>query len=152
MRRPRLRGDAGAATTELVIVFPVLITLIFLIIQLGLYFHAMNVASNAAQVGAREATLSVAGSANPDLEASVALGEAAAQDFIDDLAPNLLSEVGADGDIVDDDQMVRMTVSGDVVQTLGFPGLSFGLTVSETAETPVERFRPAGTAPPTDPP
>jgi Flp pilus assembly protein TadG len=152
VRRPRLRGDAGAATTELVIVFPVLITLIFLIIQLGLYFHAMNVASNAAQVGAREATLSVAGSANPDIDASVELGEAAAQEFIDDLAPDLLAEVGASGDIVDDGEMVRMTVSGDVVQTLGFPGFSFGLTVSETAETPVERFRPVGDAPPTDGP
>jgi hypothetical protein len=36
MRHRRLGGDAGAATTELVIVLPVLITLIFLIIQLGL--------------------------------------------------------------------------------------------------------------------
>jgi Flp pilus assembly protein TadG len=143
MRRPRLRGDAGAATTELVIVFPVLITLIFLIIQLGLYFHALNVASNAAQIGAREATLSVAGSADPDLGASVALGEAAAQDFIDDLAPELLSGVAADGAAVDGGDKVRMTVSGEVVQTLSFPGFSFGLTVSETAETPVERFRPA---------
>lgn len=141
MRRPRLKGDAGAATTELVIVFPVLITLIFLIIQLGLYFHAMNVASNAAQVGAREATLSVAGSANPDREASVALGETAAQEFIDDLAPNLLSEVGANGAYDPDADAVRMTVSGEVVQTL-WVGFSFGLTVSETAETPVERFRP----------
>jgi Flp pilus assembly protein TadG len=143
MRHRRLGGDAGAATTELVIVLPVLITLIFLIIQLGLYFHALNVASNAAQIGAREATLSVAGSADPDIESSIALGEDAAQDFIDDLAPELLSGVDAAGAPVDGGDKVRMTVSGDVVQTLSFPGFSFGLTVSETAETPVEQFRPA---------
>ncbi|HEX6567693.1 MAG TPA: TadE family protein, partial [Acidimicrobiales bacterium] len=53
----RLRGDDGAATTELVIVAPVLLFMILLIVQLGLYFHAVTVASAAAQEGAHDASL-----------------------------------------------------------------------------------------------
>jgi Flp pilus assembly protein TadG len=147
MRHHRLRGDAGAAATELVIVLPTLVFLILLVVQLGLYFHAINVASNAAQEGAHEATLSLAGSADPDLGAAVATGEDTAQDFIDRLAPDLLAGVQADGVVVDGGEMVRMNVSGDVVQTIVIPGLDFGLTVNETAESAVERFRPAGDAP-----
>jgi Flp pilus assembly protein TadG len=147
MRHRRLGGDDGAATTELVIILPTLLFFILLIVQLGLYFHAINVASAAAQEGAHEASLSVAGSATPDLAAAIAEGEDTSSDFIQRFAPNLLGGVAVTGQAVDDGEMVRITVSGDVTQTIVIPGIDFGIAVSETAESAVERFRPAGDAP-----
>jgi Flp pilus assembly protein TadG len=147
MRHRRLGGDGGAATTELVIILPTLLFFILLIVQLGLYFHAINVASAAAQEGAHEASLSLAGSATPDLAAAIDQGEDTSSDFIRRFAPRLLAGVAVTGQAVDDGEMVRMTVSGEVTQTIVVPGIDFGIAVSETAESPVERFRPAGDAP-----
>lgn len=134
----RLRGDDGAATTELVIVAPVLLFMILLIVQLGLYFHAVTVASAAAQEGAHDASLQ---------GASVTDGEATARDLLQDLAPDLLGGVRVDGRLVDGADSVRMTVSGRVSQVVVIPGVDLSISVNETAETPVERFRPAGDVP-----
>ena len=49
--------------------------------------------------------------------------------------------------MVGNDQSVRMTVSGDVSQTIVIPGIDLAISVNETAPSPVERFRPAGDAP-----
>ena len=147
MRHRRLGGDAGAATTELVIVLPTLLFFLLFIVQLGLYFHAINVASAAAQEGAHEASLSLAGSATPDRGAAVRSGQDTAEDFVDRFAPDLLGGVQAQGSVVDAGESVRMTVSGAVAQTIVIPGLDFGISVNETAESPIERFRPPGQAP-----
>lgn len=138
MTHPRLRGDAGAATTELVLIAPALLFTILLTVQLGLYFHAVNVASTAAQEGAHEASLQ---------GATLAEGEAAAQDLVDDLAPRLLAGVQVAGSYANGGDHVRMTVSGQVSQVVTIPGVDLGISVNETAETPVERFRPAGDVP-----
>ena len=50
----RLRGERGA-TTEMVIILPALLFLIFLGIQFALWFHASHLALAAAQEGARAA-------------------------------------------------------------------------------------------------
>ena len=42
MRHRRCQGDAGAATTETVIVAPLVLFTLLLIVQLGLYFHAID--------------------------------------------------------------------------------------------------------------
>ncbi|HEX6420536.1 MAG TPA: TadE/TadG family type IV pilus assembly protein [Acidimicrobiales bacterium] len=138
MTRARLRGDAGAATTELVLVAPALLFTILLTVQLGLYFHAVNVASSAAQEGAHEASLQ---------GATLADGEATARGLVDDLAPSLLAGVRVDGSYANGGDHVRMTVSGRVSQVVTIPGIDLGISVNETAETPVERFRPAGDVP-----
>ena len=145
MGHRRLSGDAGAATTEAVIDAPLVLFTLLLIVQLGLYFHAINVASAAAQEGAHEASLRAAASADPDV--SVQQGEQTAQDFVDQFAAELLSDVAVDGEVVGNDQSVRMTVSGDVSQTIVIPGIDLAISVNETALSPVERFRPAGDAP-----
>ena len=44
----RLRDDTGAAGIEAVILYPVVLVLIFAIIQGGIVFHARNVARSAA--------------------------------------------------------------------------------------------------------
>jgi Flp pilus assembly protein TadG len=136
----RFRGDSGAATTELVIIVPVLLTMMLLVIQYGLYFHASSVASAAAQEGA--ATASVHD--GPD---RVGHGEAEARDFVDVMAPDLLEDVGVHGRLVDGDEMVQVDVDARVKTVFRLPGVDMRLTVHETAESPVEKFRPAGEAP-----
>lgn len=129
----RLRGDDGAATTELVIVAPAFLFMILLIVQLGLYFHAISIASAAAQDGAREASLD---------GSTVAAGEQEAQALLQALAPKLLAGATVNGALVDGGESVRMTVSGPVSQVITIPGIDLSISVNETAETPVEQFRP----------
>jgi Flp pilus assembly protein TadG len=145
MRGRRLRGDAGAATTELVIATPAFLFLIMMIVQSGLYFHAVSLASAAAQDGAR--TAAVGGT-----DASVAAGEARADQMLRDLGPNLLLNRNVDGDLVDGNEMVEMHVDADVVRVFVFPGVNVSFHVQEVAESAVERFRPAGDVPTDDTP
>ena len=49
MRRPE--ADRGSATTEVVLLTPVLLFLIMAIIQFGLWYHAQHVAQAAAEQG-----------------------------------------------------------------------------------------------------
>jgi len=147
MRHPRCRGDAGAATTETVIVAPLVLFTLLMIVQLGLYFHAINVASSAAQEGAHEASLRAATGGRADPAVAVEQGEQTAQDFVDQFASELLADVTVDGEVVGNDQSVRMTVAGDVSQVVVIPGIDFAISVNETALSPVERFRPAGDVP-----
>jgi Flp pilus assembly protein TadG len=137
-----MRGDEGA-TTELVIAAPAFLFMILLIVQAGLYFHAIAVASAAAQDGAREASLAT----GPDTGPDVAAGEQVANDLLASMAPELLAGATATGQVVDGGEAVRMTVQGPVAQVIAIPGLDLSITVNEVAETPVEAFRPGGAAP-----
>jgi uncharacterized phosphosugar-binding protein len=143
MRGRRLRGDAGAVTTELVIATPAFLFLIMMIVQSGLYFHAVSLASAAAQDGAR--TAAVGGT-----DASVVDGENTAKQMLDDLAPDLIQNKAVNGALVDNGQMVEMHVEGDVIPVFVVPGVNVSFRVQEVAESAVERFRPADEAPPTD--
>ncbi len=134
----RLRGDEGAATTELVLAAPGFLFMILLIVQAGLYFHAIAVASAAAQDGAREASLQ--GNTIDD-------GVGAARSLVDALAPELLGDVAVTGEHTDGGDSVRVTVAGEVAQVVRIPGADLSISVRETAETPVERFRPTGDEP-----
>jgi len=146
MRGRRLRGDAGVATTELVIATPAFLFLIMMIIQTGLYFHAVSVASAAAQDGA--STAAVGGT-----QASVTQGEERAKQMMDDLAARLMPSPQVRGNLIvdggGDPQSVTMQVDGDVIPVFVFPGADVSFHVSEMAESAVERFRPADEAPPT---
>jgi Flp pilus assembly protein TadG len=135
---PRLRGDAGA-TTEFVLVTPAFLFTIMVIVQAGLYFHAVSVASAAAQDGARAA--SVQGG-------TIAGGETTAGDLIADLAPKLLQDVDVQGRALHDGEVVRMTVDAEVVSMFTVPGGGIDLSVHESSERTRERFRPATEAPP----
>ncbi|HEY9558827.1 MAG TPA: TadE/TadG family type IV pilus assembly protein [Acidimicrobiales bacterium] len=126
---PRGRGDDGAATTELVMATPALLFLIMLLVQTGLWFHAQHVAQAAAQEAVRAVRVE-----NGTEDA----GRARAHDFLDDLGREIIQnrkvEVGRTPDVA------TVTVSGFAVNVV--PGLRF--SISEEAEAPVERFRPAG--------
>jgi len=47
----KLRGEKGAQTMESLVTIPLTLLIIFLIVQVGFYFHANNVASSAASAG-----------------------------------------------------------------------------------------------------
>ncbi|MGH9187268.1 MAG: TadE family protein [Acidimicrobiales bacterium] len=129
----RCRGDEGSATAELVVAFPMFLFMIMLIVQAGLYFHAVGVASAAAQEGARAAR---------HQGATIEEGEAEAREFVQALAPRLfVNPVEVTGDPVGTDR-VRMTVTGQVIQVFVIPGANIDFTVRESSEGPVERFRP----------
>jgi Flp pilus assembly protein TadG len=49
------REEAGAATVEAVLVFPVLLLLVMVVFQFALWYHASGLATAAAQDGARAA-------------------------------------------------------------------------------------------------
>jgi Flp pilus assembly protein TadG len=133
----RLRGDAGVATTEFVIAAPAFLLMLLLIVQVGLWFHGISVASAAAQDGARAASLE---GADPGV------GETVAERFCAELAPHLLS--GVDAQQTGDADVVRVTVTGQVVGVFALPGVNMSLPVHETAQRSVEVFRPAGDTPP----
>lgn len=122
----RLRGQSGIATTEAVLVTPVLLLLVMLVIQFGLWFHAQHVAQAAAEEGARAAR-SASGSASAGQERSEA--------FLDQAGPTIIT-----------DQVVTASRTADIVtvQVHGrslnvVPGIA--LPINATATSPVERFR-----------
>ncbi|MFD9685226.1 TadE family protein [Kitasatospora sp. NPDC059146] len=124
-RRPRRRGpggDRGAVSLELAILFPAVMTVIFVIIQAGLWYHARGVALSAAQRGVERARIQ---------GATLGQGTAAAQDFLDRAGTSVSgrSVSGSDG------QTVRIDVTGTVATWI--PGLS--LPVHQHASAPRER-------------
>jgi Flp pilus assembly protein TadG len=129
----RSTGDErGSATTEVVLLVPVLLFLIMLVVQFGLWFHAQHVAQAAADEGARAAK--VEGRTSAD-------GAARANAFLNQAASELLDDRAVDANRTP--ELATVTVRGHVVAVV--PGLH--LAVRARATDPVERFRPDGGAP-----
>ena len=131
---PSLRGsrrpdEAGTVTIEWVIVFPVMFLAILLSIQAGLWAHARNVATAAAQEGARAARAED-GSAPAGQDRARALVANTGGQVL--LSPKVVASRGAD--------VATVEVSGHAASV--FPGIS--LPVRATASGVVERFRPGG--------
>lgn len=125
-RYPRhQRSDRGEATTQLVILTPILIMLMFLGVQAAIYFHAANVAAAAASQGAAASSPSTTG-ANSAM--------AAAQRTIADLGGHSAHPpiVALDGNFV----VVSVEIS--VPRIIPF----FPSTVMRRAVEPRERFVP----------
>ena len=123
------RDERGSATVEAAIVFPVVLFLIFGIIQGALWFHARHVALGAAQEGARVVAAEDGGD-----------GVARAGEFITNLTGgtlirNVIVRESATG------QTATVTVNGQAPSLI--PGMD-GLPVSQTATAPVERFTRPG--------
>lgn len=117
-----LRGDRGDGPVSAAILVSVLLTLVFAIVQTGLAFHARNVAASGAQVG-YEQTRTFDGSATQ--------GEAAARDYLAEVAPDLPSQVSASRTT----DTARVKVSVEAVRIVPFPLP----TVTAHADGPVER-------------
>jgi Flp pilus assembly protein TadG len=120
--RVRRRDDAGAATITVAIVTPVVLGLLMLAVQAGLFWHARQRADAAATRAAAAAA---------QVDGTPAAGEAAAETFLAG-APidNAAVTVTRDADTA------RATVSGTAPALV--PGVVW--QVKATAEAPRERF------------
>jgi Flp pilus assembly protein TadG len=118
--------ERGSATTEVVLLTPVLLFLVMLVIQFGLWYHAQHVAQAAAQEGVRSARL----------EGSTAdAGRTRAVDFLTVAGPTIVQEPVVTA--ARDAETATVSVHGRAVTVV--PG--FSLAVEASATSPVERFR-----------
>ncbi|MEX3104924.1 MULTISPECIES: TadE/TadG family type IV pilus assembly protein [unclassified Streptomyces] len=128
----RLRGDRGAVTTELVIVMPLLLTLVMLLAQATVWWHAVHIAQTAA-------TQALAATRVQD--GTTASGRHEARRVLGQLGPGPLHDVRIAVTRTADRADVRITgTATSVVPFLHLP-------VDTRAAGPVERFRPAQAAP-----
>lgn len=125
--RRRLRGEEGVATTEAVLVTPVLLLLVMTVFQFGLWYHAQHVATAAAEEGARAARAE---------QGTATAGRTRAEAFLDQAGPTIVQDRTVDASRTAD--TVTVTVHGTAVAVI--PGLH--LSIRATATSPVERFDP----------
>jgi Flp pilus assembly protein TadG len=127
------RSERGAATLELVVLFPVLMLIIFGVIQGALYYHGRNVALAAAEQGVRAGRTDGAGD-----PAAVAAQQA--RQFLADTGElDNLTGLVITPTVVGD--RVRVTVTARTVSLL--PGVP-GPRVSQAASGSLERFNSPG--------
>lgn len=126
MTRRRCRSERGDAAVETVLAVPVLLFLILVVIQAGLWFHGSQLVEAAAQEGMQAGRVE-AGSATA--------AEARARQFVAGMSPSIAATAQIQASRTAD--TTRVVVSGRVQQVI--PGLR--LTVSGAAEGPTERFR-----------
>lgn len=121
--------ERGSAAVQTAMLFPVVLLLVFGLIQGALWFHARNIALGAAQEGARAA--SAEGGAG---------GEQRAREFVGNLTGGTLIR---DLDVREATtaEMVTITVVGNAPSLV--PGVT-GLTVRQSATAPIERFTEVG--------
>ena len=118
--------DRGSATLEVSILAPVLLLVVFTIIQVGLWSYARSLALGAAQEGV---------AAGRAYQASAEAGRARAQAFLDATAGDSL--VGSVVTTSATAGSLRVEVTGRALSVL--PGVP-GLPVRQRAEGPLERF------------
>ena len=129
MARPRRGEQRGAATTQVVVVFPAVFFMLMLAVQFGLWYHASHVAIAAAQEGTRAGRVE---------GASAADGRVAAEHFLGEVNSDLIHApvVTASRDA----EHVRVEVRGASIEVV--PG--FSITIRAVSDAPVERFRADG--------
>jgi Flp pilus assembly protein TadG len=119
--------DRGSATVEVAIAMPVIMLLLMLVVQAGVYFHTRAVVTTAAHKAADAVRVD---------EGSIPAGQAAADAFLDRNAPALDDR---SVEVVRTADRAEVTVSGNVVS------LVFGLDlfpVSVSVSAPIERVTP----------
>jgi len=131
--RPRVRdGESGSSAVELVLITPVLIALVFAVVQAALLWHAHHVAVAAAQQGARLARAADGG--------DPAQVRAATIDYLHSLGADLLGTPVVT--VTRSGGWATVTVTGRAVSLL--PGAT--LRISAVSRGPVESFHPATAA------
>ena len=123
------RLEDGGATTEVTVVVPAAILLVFLTVQFALWLHASHVVTAAAQHGLSRLEAERGSSSEAALEARRFLGAAGGGVV---LSPSIEVERSSDA--------ARVAVAGSAVTVI--PGLH--LPVRALAVGPVERFRASG--------
>ena len=126
-RSPRLCGDHGSASTELVIAMPALLLLVLASVHVGLWFHARHIVAAATEEGARTARHQ--GSTD-------AAGADTANEFLDQLGPNVVLDRHVT--VSRTATTVTVTITGHAPAVI--PGLFLDVDASTTS--PIEQFRP----------
>jgi len=119
--------DKGETSAQVVLVVPVIILILMLAIQAGLYFHTSNVAGAAAAQGATAAS-----SVNMTSSVAVQQGQSSASNFVMAAGAQLF----ATPLVVISAGMVSVTVQVKVPRIIPFFSSSVGRSVIE----PLERF------------
>ena len=130
MRRARsgrwlMRGERGSSSVEMVIALPIVLTVLFLAVQAGTWFHARSIALASAQSGARTSAM---------LNSSLEAGLSSARSFAAEVGGTTLTGVTVTGDRTATSTTV--TVTGHSVRLVPF----MDVTVSQSATLPVERY------------
>jgi Flp pilus assembly protein TadG len=120
------RGERGASSLEIAIIFPAILLLIMAIVQAGLFWHSRTLALSAAQEGLRSVTA---------MGGTAAAGEQDALSF--------LIRAGADGWLLDRTVTAERSATSGTVTVTGrtvsvIPGLPT-LSVQQSASGPIER-------------
>lgn len=123
--RSRESRERGAAATELAVLMPVLIMLVLIPVQVGLWWHAKQAAETAADEALDAAQVESATVADGQAGATAILGQAGNLE-------NVVIDVDRSG------TTVSVTVSGQ----LGFSIFPGPWSVAAHAEGPIERFIP----------
>jgi Flp pilus assembly protein TadG len=126
------RGARGSVTLEIAILGPVMLLLVFALVQTVLWYYARGLAIAAAQQGA---------SAAAAYGATSSTGAAHARDFLagqDSLRDIQVSTTGSTR------TEVRVEVTGRALSVL--PGVA-GIVIQQSAYAPVERFTLPGGSP-----
>ena len=126
-RGSKLRDDSGALTLSYVAILPFVFVVVMMLIQASLWFLARNAALAAARQGTDAARA---------FDASRAAGPNAALAFARQAGQGYLADPQA-SDVGSTSTTICITVSGHVPSFV--PNLV--ISVSETAEAPVEGFR-----------
>ena len=129
LRRRPPADDRGAGALELVLLTPLMFLLTFLPIQAALVLHARQIATAAAQEGARAARV-----ADLDAEQAQAAGTRRAAEFAALLGGNTLQQPSVT--VNRGLEQVTVVVTGTALGVL--PG--FQLAVTGRSVSPVERF------------
>lgn len=119
------RDDRGVSSTELAVIMPVLMLLVLMPMQVGLWWHGKQAAEVAAEHAADAAAASAAPPEAAQQGATAILGQAGN-------LRNVTLHVSQNGD----------TVAVDITGELGFSLFPGGWTVRAHAEKPIERFIP----------
>ena len=123
----RLRDDERGEATEAVLVTPVLLFLVMLVFQFGLWYHAEHVAQAAAQEGVRTARLE-GGSADD--------GQRRATDFLARAGAKIVGDPVVS--VTRNDETAVVEIRGQSVAVV--PGLR--IPIRARSESPVERYWP----------
>ena len=124
-RRLRDGRDRGDATVEAVIIVPVIVVLTLLVVQFVLVWHGRHVAQAAAQTAARSAAA---------YQAQPAVGQAAGDEYLAEVAPNLLP--GRTVTVTRDAAGATAIVTADVLTVIPFAAFQ----IQEQSTAPLEIF------------
>lgn len=122
---PAAQQDRGASSIEMVLALPIVLTVLFLAVQAGMWFYARSIALAAAQSGARTSAI---------LGSNLDQGLTDARSFATDVGGTTLSGVTVTG--ARSATTTTVTVTGHTVRLVPF----MDLTVTQTATLPVERY------------